>query len=152
MGGEGTLTPKAPSQGLASYVVHKYAGMQLPEAYKGLIYSKWLRSLRFGNDVFRRIDSNSYYKHYHGYICRLLGSPECVVSLAVLSDDDDVVLGFAVSRGSTLDYVHVHKDNRRIGIGSKLIPSGITTFSHTTRTWDAIWDHKYSDWKFNPFE
>ncbi len=73
--------------------------------------------------------------------------------LAVLSDDPDVVLGFSVSREDVLDYVYVHKDQRRLGIARKLLPPHFTTFSHITLTAMEIWhkNPKYKQLKFNPF-
>lgn len=116
-----------------------------------MIFSKWLRSLRYGNDFFKLIDPEAYYSRYEAMIQRILRAPETEVRLAVLSDDHDVVLGFSVSRGSALDYVHVHKIQRRQGIGKNLVPDGITTITHLTKTRLTIWGSKYGEWKFNPF-
>ncbi len=73
------------------------------------------------------------------------------MKLAVLTDDRDVVLGFSVSRGKVLDYVHVQKDLRKQGIGTALIPLGIDTITHLTKSALPIWGSKYGSWKFNPF-
>jgi hypothetical protein len=135
----------------ASYSIISYPASQLPEQYKALIFSKWLRSLRFGNPVFKKIESSQYYKNYHLFIEKLLAKPDSIIRLAVLTDDHDVVLGFAISREDVLDYVHVHGDYRRIGISKKLIPEGITVFSHFTLTWGAIWQSKLKHLKFDPF-
>lgn len=97
------------------------------------------------------IDSDAYYKNFHKYIERVLSVPEAVVRLAVLTDDQDIVLGFSVSREAVLDYVYVHKDNRRLGIGKSLVPEGITTITYLTFTGITIWANKYSKWKCNPF-
>lgn len=148
---------------MSAYTVVQYSGKDLPASYRGLIYSKWLRSLRHGNDYFKLIDGKSYYESYSAYISMLLLKPECVVRLAVLADDRDVVLGFSVSRGTVLDYVHVLRirlkvptgfdvtDYRRHGIGTKLIPKGIDTFTHITKTWLIVWGNKFPQWRFNPF-
>jgi GNAT superfamily N-acetyltransferase len=116
-----------------------------------LIFSKWLRSLRYGNDYFKLIDPPAYYAAYHRFIQNILNHPDTSVRLAVLSDDADVVLGFSVSRGTILDYVHVHKDQRRQGIGRQLVPKGIDTITHLTRTGLSIWGSKMAGVKFNPF-
>lgn len=108
-------------------------------------------SLRFGNDMFRLIDHVEYYKTYHQFVERILDHPTTVVRIAVLSDDHDVALGFSVSRGNVLDYVHVHKDYRRIGIGRSLVPAGIEWITHVTKTGLTIWGSKAGHWKFNPF-
>jgi len=134
----------------SSYQVIQFKGPELPECYTSLIYSKWLRSLRYGNDYFKLIEPDSYYKTYNKHIEFILTRPNAVIRLAVLADDHDVVLGFSVVRDNILDYVHVHKDQRRQGIGTALVPSGISTITHLTKIALAIWpDHP--NWDFNPF-
>jgi GNAT superfamily N-acetyltransferase len=135
----------------ASYKVISFTG-HLPDAYLNLIYSKWLRSLRFGNEYFKLIDSDSYYSTYNKYIGAILQRPNVCVRLAVLTDDADVVLGFSVCRGRTLDYVHVHKDQRRQGIGTALVPKDIEVITHLTNTGASIWaSHTSHKVIFNPF-
>jgi GNAT superfamily N-acetyltransferase len=134
-----------------TYSIISFKGSELPEKYTSLIFSRWLRSLRYGNTLFKRITPNDYYKTYHQFIENLLKKPGCIIRLAVLSDDHDVVLGFSVSREDVLDYVHVQADYRKIGIAKKLIPEGVTTFSHITTTALNIWQPKYKHIKFNPF-
>ncbi len=135
------------------YSIISFSSKELPEKYVAMVYSKWLRSLRFGNPLFKAIDSNVYYNQYHHYIEILLCKPSSVTRLAVLSDDHDVALGFSVSREDVLDFVHVHKDQRKQGIAKKLVPAKTTTFSHITLTAIDIWrkNSKYKHLKFNPF-
>lgn len=136
-----------------TYSVLVYPAADMPEQYRPMIMSRWLRSLRFGNPVFRKADSDTYYKHYNDFICNLMKKPDSKVRLAVLSDDHDVALGFSVSREDVLDYIHVQNDYRRIGIARKLLPEGLTTFSHITLTGTDIWpkNPNYKHLKFNPF-
>lgn len=136
---------------LASYIILSYPAKELPHEYLGLIYSSWLRSLRNGNDAFKLIDAQAYYRHYHPYIGHILAHPDATIRMATLSDDKDVVLGFSVTRGQLLDYVWVQYDFRRLGIGKMLVPYDITTITHFTRTALTIWNNKYSYWKLNPF-
>ncbi len=135
-----------------TYSVISYRSQDLPEQYTAMVFSKWLRSLRFGNDWFKDIGSDAYYKHYHNYLGRLLSSPDSIIRLAVLSDNHDIALGFSVNRKEVLDYVHVHKDYRGKGIAKKLMPAGISTISHTTHMAKQIMSHndKYK-FIFNPF-
>jgi GNAT superfamily N-acetyltransferase len=138
----------------ASYQVVLYSGgTLLPDRYRSLIFSKWLRSLRYGNDYFRLIDSSSYYSAYHQYLERILDNPLTQVRLAMLSDDNDVVLGFSVARGTCLDYVHVHRDYRRSGIGTALLPKGQIDFiSHITRKGMSFWNNRLKEARFDPFK
>lgn len=152
MGVEVIHTAEAKPQGLVStYTIMAYPGHELPQCYTGVLYSKWLRSLRNGNDYYKLCDPAGYYEAYTRHIGHLLSMPHTVVRVAVLTDDKDVVLGFSVSRGHILDYVYVHKDQRRHYIGTNLVPRDIQTITHLTRTGLAIWSSKYGHLKFNPF-
>lgn len=137
----------------ASYKVTAYTCGRLPQTFHNMILSKWMRSLRFGNDLYKMIDSKSYYEAYNRYILALLGRAGTVVRTAALSDDPDVVLGFSVSHdnGKILDYVYVNPENRKMGIGAFLVPDSIEEFTHVTRTGLTIWNNKRARWKFNPF-
>ncbi len=122
-----------------------------PESFVNLIYSKWLRTLRRGNDFFKLIDAESYYEAYQSYIEKILSNKSCRIRYAVLSNDPDVILGFCVYRGNILDYIYVDRLSRKIGIASHLVPVGIDTITHLTRTGLSIWGSKCKGWKFNPF-
>jgi GNAT superfamily N-acetyltransferase len=129
----------------------RFAGATLPESYLHFLLSKWKRSLRHGNDYFRLVRASDYYDAYERYLTRILADERCAVRLAVLDEDADIVLGFSVARGNILDYVYVHKDVRGTGIGKSLVPLGIDTITHLTKTGLVIWSNKRSDWAFNPF-
>lgn len=124
----------------------------MPDEFYPLILSKWLRSLRFGNDHYRVMESSAYYSQYGIIVNDILNQPDCKVRLAVLTDDHDNVQGFSVFREDILDYIYVHKDMRRIGIAATLLPKGIKQISHLTKTGVTIWEKKYGHWVFNPFE
>lgn len=136
---------------MSTYSVIAYPAKDLPKEYLPLIFSKWLRSLRYGNDYFKLIDPDIFYETYHKHLELILAKPCVTVRLAALTEDRDVVLGFSVSRGNILDYVHVHKDYRHLGIGRHLISPDIDTITHLTRTAVPIWANKFGHWKFNPF-
>lgn len=141
-------------QPLPTYTIITVPSSNLGDQYKPMVYSRWLRSLRYGNNIFKKMSSNDYYKNYHAFIGKLMDKPDSIVRMAVLSDDHDVVLGFAVSREDVLDYIHVHSDYRRQGIGHLLLPSKVTTFTHLTSYAIAIWqgkDSEYKHLKFNPY-
>ncbi len=118
---------------MSTYSILEFKSSELPETYKALVFSKWLRSLRYGSPGFDKIQQDKYFDHYHLYIEMLLKKPDSIIRLAVLTDDNDVVLGFSASREDVLDYVHVHVDQRKQGIAKALIPKNITTTTHQTR-------------------
>lgn len=136
---------------MSSYTVLPFKGPELPDEFENLILSRWMRSLRYTNDYYKLIHPDSYYAVYQRIIKSILSRLETTVALAVLTDDHDIVLGFSVSRGNILDFIHVHKHQRRLGIGRTLIPDGIDTITHLTHTGMSIWASKYGHWKFNPF-
>lgn len=149
--GPSAVHTEAAQEGHAAYRVIRYLAVGLPPQYRNLILSKWKRSLRYGNDYFKLSEPESFYSAYDLYISRLMGLPQTVVRLAVLAEDSDVVLGFSVSRGAVLDYVHVHQYVRRRGIGRSLVPHDIQEITHLTKTGLAIWGNKFPEWTFNPF-
>jgi GNAT superfamily N-acetyltransferase len=134
-----------------SYEVIAFAGANLPLRYQGLVYSRWLLGLRYGNEYYRLTSARSYFDHYHAFLTRLINQRGTIVRLAVLSDDHDVALGFSVARGRLLDFVHVQRDMRNQGIGSKLVPGDIEAITHLTKAGKAIWQTKYPQWYFDPF-
>jgi GNAT superfamily N-acetyltransferase len=136
----------------ASYTILALKGSELTDQYKPMVFSKWLRSLRYGNDYFKLINQGAYFELYHRYIERLLTHKDCIVRLAVLSDDTDIVLGFSVCRDAVLDYVHVHRDYRRNGIGSALLPKVVSAITHVTKNGISFWTAKCPQAQFNPFQ
>lgn len=134
-----------------TYSILSYSASQLPKEYKGIIYAKWLKSLRYGNEFFKEIDPQSYYEIYHRHISNILEKPEAIVKIAVLTDDHDIVLGFSIYRTSILDYVYVQRDLRRQRIAVSLIPDSVVCISHITKIGKIIWKSKCKKWIFNPF-
>ena len=135
-----------------TFSVIEFYTSEMPKDYLPMIYSRWLRSLRNESPIYKKIPSKTYYSDYHKYIENLLSKPDSMVHLAVLSDDNDIVLGFAVTREDVLDYVHVHTDYRKNGIAKAIVPKDITTFTHLTSPALLIWQGKdhYKHLKFNP--
>jgi len=108
-----------------------------------------LNSLRYGNDLFKLIDQDAYYKNYGNYISALLARPEMKVKLAVLNDD--TVLGWSLYMNKTVHYVWVKSEVRRQGIGKSLLPNEFDTISHITNKGINIWINKYPKVRFDPF-
>lgn len=121
--------------------------------YESLIYSTWLRGLRFGNPWFEDISSDAYYEAYHRVVENILSRPGCVVKLAVLSDDEDTCIGWSAAEGNTLHFVFVKGDiqARNRGIATRLLPQNIDVITHLTKTGRVIWKKKFPNAVFNPF-
>lgn len=136
---------------MSAYVVQKLKGTDIMlNAYRNMIISRWARSYRFGNDYIKLADSDSYFEAYTLYISQVISSANTTVRIATLQDETDVALGFSVTRGDILDYVHVQKDFRKQGIGAFLVPKNIKVITHLTRTAIRLWG-KVPDTIFNPF-
>lgn len=133
-----------------SYSVLQLPSTDLPGELINLIRSKWMRSLRYGHDLYKLMSPPEYYDWCQGDIDDRLGDMNTNVRFAVLTDDHDVVLGFSVYCCEVLYYVYVHKDNRRLGISKFLIPSEVTHFTELTKTGMFLWK-KYKRLNYNPF-
>ena len=143
--------PNLPVQE-ASLSIISYPSNTLPQSYRNVIISRWLRSLRHLNDYFKLIDKDSYFDVYERYIKLILARPDTAIKLAVLSDDHDVVLGWSVLENNTLHYVHVKEgEARKTGISNLLIPRNIKYCTHITKHWLDIWPKKYKHIIFDPF-
>jgi len=117
---------------------------------RNFIFATWLKGLRFGNEWFGLIDSKAYFAVYHAVIEALLSKPNVTVKVACLKEEPNVILGYAVYSGTRLDWVHVKKSWRNIGLAKDLVPEGITTVSHVTETGRNI-IKKRGNISFNPF-
>jgi hypothetical protein len=149
---------KTIPEGVAdAYVITTYQGRALPVTYRNMIYSKWLRSLRHGNDMLKMVPSEAYFAYHHLLIDTLLDRVDTHVRIAALADDLDVVLGFAVLRPElrVIDYVYVNRDMRKQGIGTALCPvpggNADAFFSHVTKTGLAIVGKKCPKLRYHPY-
>lgn len=137
---------------MSSYSVVILSGCDpMVRNYRPMIYSDWMKSLRFGNDWYKMIDSDAYYSIYEQIIDKLLCRENATVRLALMTDDLDLCCGWSLSEGSTLHYMFVKKDGRNQGIGTSLMPKDLTHVSHLTKIGQAIRKSKYPDVIFNPF-
>lgn len=137
------------SQEVNSYRIVTLQGNALPEEYKNLIIAPFLNSLRYGNDLFKLIDKDSYYANYARYIEALLKRDKSVVKMAVLSDE--TVMGWCLSEDKTVHYVWVKKEARRKGIGRALLPKEFSRISHITNKGINIWVNNFPEVSFNPW-
>ncbi len=126
------------------------------EPYRHLIFSSFLKSLRYLNPWFALIDQTAYFDMYHAVIENLLKRPMAVVKLAVLDDEPGedethTCLGWSLSEDNRLHYVFVKVDLRKQGIGKQLLPKDFNEISHLTVIGKHIWQRKFPKVAFNPF-
>jgi GNAT superfamily N-acetyltransferase len=136
----------------SSYTVLTFPASQLPDNYRPMVFNKFLLSLRYSNDYFKLIEKNAYFKTYERFIGNLLHRDSAYLRLAVLSDDHDVVLGWALMEPECMHYVYVNRDYRRIGIAKALVKEPFKEFSHLTKIAMLLWSSKFPEAKFNPFK
>lgn len=151
--GDQGMEPREAKSQMAhdSYKVIAFTGPSLPKEYQNMVFSKWMRRLRQGNEYFKLVDSECFYSAYHRYIAHLLSRPLCVVRIAALTEDPDVALGFSVSEQKTLHFVITFNDYRRMGIGRSLVPFEVETITHLTKMGMMLWSQKLPKAIFNPF-
>lgn len=139
----------------------KYKLRPAVESDLSFIYKSWLLGAYHGNrpakgkkldhkapvDYLGSIEQGSFMECYHNFIESQLKISNVV--MACLDEDPDVVLGYAVTRGSDLVWVHVKPQWRGIGIARDLIPKNTQTCSSLTRIGDVI--RRKRGWIFNPF-
>ena len=116
-----------------------------------MIYSDFMKSLRYGNPWYKLIDSDCYFGVYPKLIDGLLARANSLVRLACLSDQLDTCLGWSLSEGDKLHYVFVKLDQRNQGIGQSLIPKDFLQVTHLTQVGQAIREAKFPETIFNPF-
>lgn len=133
-----------------SYKILTYAGTDpILKPYESMIYSDWLKSLRYGNGWFKCVDPSAYFEAYERIVKALLSRG--VVRLAVLTEDLDTCLGWSLCEDDKLHYVFVKVDQRKQGIGRSLYPDKINQVTHLTNIGRSIWEEKLSGVIFNPF-
>jgi hypothetical protein len=128
-----------------------YSGGNIPLNYQNVIKLRWVRSYRKANGYMKIVHPPAYYFAYNGYVTNLLKRHNVMAMIAVLDDDEDVVLGFSVTEKNVLHYVHVPKPYRRQRIATMLMPNNIEWFTHLTDLGLRLWSLKLPNAKFSPF-
>lgn len=133
----------------SNYRIVVYLASQLPKDFKNLIMGPFLNSLRYGNDLFKLIDKDSYYSSYAKYIELLLQRPNTRLKIAVLSDE--TVLGWCMFENTVVHYIWVKEHQRRQGIARSLLPREFDTITHITNKGINIWVNKFPEVRFDPW-
>lgn len=118
---------------------------------ESFVYSTWLKGLYYGNDWFKEIERDTYFKKYHQVIENVLSRPNVSIRCACLKEDPDVILSYAVLEKNdveyTLHWIFTKSGWRKLGL-SKLILPEVSHVSTLTKVGRAI---KPAQWKFDPF-
>lgn len=135
----------------SSYSIIAYNSQALPHEFLNLIKAPFLNSLRYGNELFKIIDKQSYFNNYSRFIDSILQRPKVIIRLSMLNDL--TVLGWAMYELNILHYVWVKKEVRHQGIAKAMTENlEFTYFTHITNKGLSIWAKShYQHLKFDPF-
>ena len=111
------------------------------------LLSTFLKGLYYGSRFWALVDQEAFFSNYEPFIKQLLIKSK--VSVACLTEDPDVILGYSIFNNTTLHFIFVKKSYRKLGIARLLFPKDITMVSHITDSGDSI--RKKLNLKFNPF-
>lgn len=110
------------------------------------IYASWLRGLYYGDTWYGEMPKDIFMHNYHKVLENILTRAD--VKVACLKEDPDVILGYAVSSGTTLHWVFVKSAWRLIGIAKSIVPTNIETTTHLTKVGRSL---KPRSCIYNPF-
>lgn len=97
---------------------------------KNFIYATWLKGIYYGSWC-KEMDKEAFFSNYPRAIERIIANGTVVV--ACLNSDKSVIIGYAIVRPNTLDYIFVKDAWRRQGIAASLLKGlSFTTYTHTT--------------------
>lgn len=88
------------------------------ETDRNFIFSTWKKGLKYGNSVSSQ-DPKAFDRWSQDLISTTL--KQATTTIAALKEDDDVILGYSVVRGDTIDWVFVKNLWRKIGIAKELL-------------------------------
>ncbi len=132
----------------------KFVTRAYREGDRAFILATWLRGLYHGDSWFSKVPRDIFMQAYHAGLERLLSLPTTFIRLAVLEDEPDVVLGYAVftavDDSIVLHWVYTKKPFRQAGIARSLVPSGIAFVTHLTKDGARLL-HTIPGARFNPW-
>lgn len=88
---------------------------------KAFVFETFKKGLWNGNMEFRQMSLHSFNTTYQKLIERLIALPETVTTIAALKEDDDVIVGYSITRPETIDWVFVKRGWRKLGIAKSLL-------------------------------
>lgn len=120
------------------------------ESDKAFVYSTFLKGVLHGCPGYEGCLKDAFFAVYPQVLDGLLANASVNVLIACLSDEPDVVLGYAIVGPKTLHWAYTKASWRGQGIANMLLAgSEISFFSHTTKPGRAIATKK--GWTYNPF-
>lgn len=122
------------------------------------IFSTWLKCYKHQSYFAKRIRYDTFFEHHHKIVDDILNRESISVKLAVLKDDESLILGYVAfeqDKDTAIHFLFVKQAFRRMGIARALLNeldcdlNGVT-FSHWTYDFDHIL-RKYPEMQYNPY-
>lgn len=119
------------------------------ESDLAFIYATCLRGLYYGNPFYGAINKTAFFENYPSVLEKIIRKSDVII--ACLSEDEDVILGYALVENNIIHWISVKEAWRMQGIARKLLNGyTIDTVTHTTKVGEAIRNKKA--WTLNPFK
>jgi ribosomal protein S18 acetylase RimI-like enzyme len=128
---------------------------QARESDRHYVINTWLRSYREHSTwkLLYYMPEKEYNIRYRRIILSILQSPNVTLSILTPSDDDSLILGYAVYEPTTLHYIHVRKEFQKLGLAklliSHLFDGRNMRYSHQTKPFQARFN--LVNWDFTPW-
>lgn len=100
------------------------------ESARSLVYATWLRSYEASSLAAKNIPRDVFFAEHHKVIDNLM-QRGAAVRVAVLPDEPDVILGWAVIEGPVVHYVYVKPPFRKHGLATALLADVQRPFRYT---------------------
>ena len=123
------------------------------ESDKNFVLATFLRGLYYGDSWFSQIPKDIFMENYKLVAKALIDSPNCILKIACLPEDPDVILGYSIlsSDYMTIHWVYCKKVWRNKGIGRSLLPSYPNAVTHLSELGQRL-VKKFDNVVFNPFK
>lgn len=119
---------------------------------KDLVYATFLQGLYYGNDCLGMMPKGTFFEKYGKVLDQLFSRPEILVIKAVLPDDEDIIIGYAIVEGNeTLHWVYVKPAWRNEGVARKMVDQiKLEAVTHLTEVGKKILSNNKQN-IYNPF-
>lgn len=107
------------------------------EEDRNFIFSTWKTGLKYGNTIYAKEEPRAFDQRYQEVIESIL--KQATTTVAALKEDNDVILGYSVTRDDTIDWVFVKNLWRKIGLAKELLKHIAPKYvSHITKPGESL--------------
>lgn len=119
---------------------------------KNFILATFLRGIYYGETFFSEVPKTLFMERYKLVAQALVNDRNTTIKVACLPDDQDVVLGYSIMSGVTVNFVFVKAAWRQKGIAKSLLPDNPTYVvpQHITKIGQSLL-YKLPNVLYNPF-